>query len=340
MFECRYNQECFSCKQEIIPGSMMFPICEDENRLNRVWIHESCGKKNQQLLLPERKPFCKHWMKKGRCNLEEKCYFIHPKNVIPNQTPNTSGRRRKTKNDGRANVFRRWIIENYSDIPFQNGIILDVAAGKGHLSFLLSNLHGCESVALEPRNLNLSSYAKRFKYGMFHRGAKFQQTKLRDYNEDVIRVRHIPMVLTDHFVKCFDSGDKQQILHSIAQSQREAINTQYAIQDRKNSSDSNECVRVLYDVEEIYSTLQQVKLIVGLHPDAAAEPAIDFARILNVPFAVIPCCVFPKKFNRDRVKTYEDFIEYLSSKEDVYTEVLDFPGRNTCIYSLPKVSSG
>merc|ERR1712151_879499 len=43
-------------------------------------------------------------------------------------------------------------------------------------------------------------------------------------------------------------------------------------------------------------TLASAKLIVGLHPDGAAEAIIDFALQYNKPFAVVPCCTCSKDF--------------------------------------------
>ena len=37
-------------------------------------------------------------------------------------------------------------------------------------------------------------------------------------------------------------------------------------------------------------------LLVGLHPDQATEAIVDAALARNLPFAVVPCCVFPGLF--------------------------------------------
>ena len=33
-----------------------------------------------------------------------------------------------------------------------------------------------------------------------------------------------------------------------------------------------------------------------MHPDQATEPIVDLALRLGVPFAVVPCCVYPGLF--------------------------------------------
>ena len=56
-----------------------------------------------------------------------------------------------------------------------------------------------------------------------------------------------------------------------------------------------------------------------MHPDEATEEIIKQALKYNKPFAVVPCCVFPKLFpnrqlkNGTYVRTYDQFIEYLMS---------------------------
>ena len=35
-------------------------------------------------------------------------------------------------------------------------------------------------------------------------------------------------------------------------------------------------------------------VVVGMHPDQATDAIVDFALQAGKPFAVIPCCVFPR----------------------------------------------
>mmetsp|Transcript_4527 Transcript_4527/g.12620 ORF Transcript_4527/g.12620 Transcript_4527/m.12620 type:complete len:240 (+) Transcript_4527:660-1379(+) len=66
--------------------------------------------------------------------------------------------------------------------------------------------------------------------------------------------------------------------------------------------------------------LLETKIVVGFHPDQATEACIDLALILRVPFAVVPCCVFPSEFisrrteDGERVRTYDELISYLHRK--------------------------
>jgi hypothetical protein len=50
----------------------------------------------------------------------------------------------------------------------------------------------------------------------------------------------------------------------------------------------------IQDAGEALACLRGAGLVVGFHPDSATEPAVDLALELQVPFAVVPCCVFPR----------------------------------------------
>ena len=84
-------------------------------------------------------------------------------------------------------------------------------------------------------------------------------------------------------------------------------------------------------------------LYLGLHPDEATEVIIDTALRFDIPFAVIPCCVFSALFPERRLKSggeptsYEDFCLYLAEKSDrIQTCQIPFLGRNTVLFTLPQ----
>ena len=80
-------------------------------------------------------------------------------------------------------------------------------------------------------------------------------------------------------------------------------------------------------------------MLVGLHPDEPTEDILDMALQYGKNVAVVPCCVFPFMFpfrtlkSGKFVQTYEDFLEYLLSKDNrLKKHNLEFQGRNTVIY--------
>jgi hypothetical protein len=74
--------------------------------------------------------------------------------------------------------------------------------------------------------------------------------------------------------------------------------------------------------------------------DQATEPIVDFALARDKPFAVVPCCVFPKLFPERRlpegvpVVDYPQFVRYLQLKSpSIRTGYLNTKGRNLVLYS-------
>jgi len=98
--------------------------------------------------------------------------------------------------------------------------------------------------------------------------------------------------------------------------------------------------------DEVGETVRNCSVICGLHPDQATEPIVKLALVLEVPFAILPCCVMPKLFphrkqkrHGDPVRSYSAFCQYLLDLAPTRgtrfsVDHLDFIGRNKVIYSL------
>lgn len=100
-----------------------------------------------------------------------------------------------------------------------------------------------------------------------------------------------------------------------------------------------------HEQDRAWNILHNCSLVVGLHPDQATEPLIDFALRLNKPFVTIPCCTCSKDFPQRTiqsgprtgklVKAYADFVEYLKAKDSRIQEAtLDFEGKNRVLYMI------
>jgi len=92
-------------------------------------------------------------------------------------------------------------------------------------------------------------------------------------------------------------------------------------------------------VGEHEDIVKKSSILVGLHPDQPTEDILDMALQYGKNVAIVPCCVFPCFFplrtlsDGRFVRTYEDFLEYLLSKDDrLRRQDLTFQGRNTVIY--------
>ena len=79
--------------------------------------------------------------------------------------------------------------------------------------------------------------------------------------------------------------------------------------------------------------------IVGLHPDEATDGIVDEALKLRLPFAVMPCCVFPKLFPHRRlangggVGKFAAYVQYLLEKDPrMRSARLPFAGCNRVLF--------
>ncbi len=99
------------------------------------------------------------------------------------------------------------------------------------------------------------------------------------------------------------------------------------------------------DCEYCNNLVKNCSFLVGFHPDQATEDIIDLGLKYNKPFAVVPCCVYPSLFpeRKDQegkqVRTYEQFLDYLQSKNNNLKRELipTIAGPNNfCIYFIPQ----
>ena len=101
---------------------------------------------------------------------------------------------------------------------------------------------------------------------------------------------------------------------------------------------------------EAWRVLREASMVVGMHPDAAAEAIVDYGLASGKPFALVPCCVysemFPKRKDASgrRVTNYEQLVAYLVAKDPsrIRVATLPFEGKNRVVYSAPpgEVSCG
>lgn len=50
------------------------------------------------------------------------------------------------------------------------------------------------------------------------------------------------------------------------------------------------------DFDMAQTTVRDCSVLVGMHPDQAAEHLVDFALLNKKPFVLVPCCVYHKQF--------------------------------------------
>lgn len=99
--------------------------------------------------------------------------------------------------------------------------------------------------------------------------------------------------------------------------------------------------RHILSLDEARDAVCGCSIIIGMHPDQAAEQLIEFALRNNKPFAVVPCCVyqkqFPKRYFQEKrpVRVYGELVEYLLEKHPAIRALeMDFDGKNVLLYYL------
>ncbi|KAL3139949.1 hypothetical protein ABBQ38_004237 [Trebouxia sp. C0009 RCD-2024] len=159
------------------------------------YMHLHCAlKEAHQQNVELQPPVCKHWSRRGYCLYKDKCFYQHPLDALPpkadpvntgnhNTTTNQAqrisnrgvGRRNLVRNAFRAGVFRRFLIDTFGRELLHHGSgVLDIAGGKGELSFELVNLNNIQATVVEPRPLQLWRQHKWLLKGFYHRNVNFQ----------------------------------------------------------------------------------------------------------------------------------------------------------------------
>ena len=272
------------------------------------------------------------------------------------------------------------------------GVILDVAGGKGELSFELLNLSGAsECVVIDPRPMNLSLVMGKWTKGLYEPrrvGSIF--SKWYPACEDGCRFR-IPR-MPKHFRCLFDGCVFAKFASAIEPDDVNRANGTYArdveearrmtwttrgLRHEDGSShddgehdydgergdrewgtggmDGTETVTSV-DVDGMATDttsdivdpaiardiLRRCHLVVGLHPDQATGEIIEYAMAMNVPYCIVPCCVYSNAFakrklrNGTRVTTFDHLVTWLCERDPrARTAELDLDGKNTVVYTLP-----
>lgn len=115
-------------------------------------------------------------------------------------------------------------------------------------------------------------------------------------------------------------------------------------EERQEEDDFVEELSFEATLDAIRRVVHDSTLVVALHPDQATDAALDFALQRELPFAIVPCCVYAKEFGKRRladgrrVTSPEQLVEYLRQRAasfgvDARVQTLPFPGKNVVVYS-------
>ena len=140
----RRTSPCVACGAPIVVDTPIAPLLGQNGRIR--WGHSACAPATPQP--------CPHWVRRGVCHLGDRCALAHPPLV---DVPGAFAHAAFTK-AGRVGVFRRFIVKEFGPAA-----VVDVAGGKGELSFELENLHDVACVVGDPRAPMLDDVSQRFR---------------------------------------------------------------------------------------------------------------------------------------------------------------------------------
>jgi hypothetical protein len=190
---------CRLCGELISVGAIIWPMPEEGvKRSRKTWVHLACAadKLGEPLVAPR----CKHYMRNGFCLFRQTCFFEHPPEIAATDglqafseeesrrqgveraqlraadgqaagARATMGRRRnKVRNQHRAATIRRWLVQTYGlDALAAGSGVLEVAGGKGEISFQLVKVNGVAATNVDPRLGSLAKYRRTWQYGYYTR---------------------------------------------------------------------------------------------------------------------------------------------------------------------------
>jgi hypothetical protein len=243
---------------------------------------------------------------------------------------------KKSKNSDRgandASRFAKLVFFLLSEFGGYDGLsnlpVLDVAGGSGGLAFELSIRHQLPCIVVDTRPMQYSGGQKRH---IKYRKHSFEQLNSVGKRKSTRLIENLKKrfqagVADDGLLRQFKSLlETDSVLKHASNS-----NLAYAENDQKA-----QLSKILHE--------RDCSVLVGLHPDQATDPIMDIGFALNLPWVIVPCCVFPNLFTQRQlqpsgrvVRTYDDLCEYILQRDPGVKEAtLPFRGRNRVFYWHP-----
>ena len=167
----------------------------------------------------------------------------------------THGAHDKRQKGARAKIFVEWLKGLGENLGAGSGV-LDVAGGRGDVSFELHTVNGIRSTLVEPRRRKLNKAQHRWLSS--NRGVKRAKKMERAVAAGTVADPLAPF-LCAQVQEMFPFGAA-------------------SLKGPRGA--------------ELRQLQENCSCVVGLHPDQATEAIVDFAVSRRKPFAVVPCCVF------------------------------------------------
>lgn len=220
----------------------------------------------------------------------------------------------------------RRLVEHFGCEALCEGTgVVDVAGGRGMLSFELCQMRGIPCSVVDPRLADGVTGRR-----LTRAQAQFVQ-EAADKGDTLLQPQLFPALLEPALWEASTAASSDQRGGQLVQGVRQDENTatctvmgsggakmgqnnvgENADVDGSSSSGDKDGASgsppPLSDVET-HGSLRQVlrgaSILVGMHPDQATEPIVACALALGKPFAIVPCCVFPTIFQQRRLYGFD-----------------------------------
>lgn len=198
------NTICHVCNNAINMNEEIFPFVKkyDKKRLatfntkqnllifskqTHSWCHVECvcnilNCNDKTKLL---KPICPFYAKNKYCGYYDSCFYRHDESIFDKKNnilvtehsnKNNIHKKRKKRNQNFATKFKNWLVENYGMSNLAQSNVLDIAGGKGDLSFELLHLVGVKSsTVIDPRIVNVNDVYQKLCAGKYVTNALYHK---------------------------------------------------------------------------------------------------------------------------------------------------------------------
>ncbi|KAF9164367.1 hypothetical protein DFQ26_001503 [Actinomortierella ambigua] len=263
---------------------------------------------------------CKFWLNSGKCH-KESCDLWHEHDItklkiarrqwveerkqakrqISHHADDPHRSTTKHQHRERSLHFAQWLLQTFTRASLAAGTgVLDIAGGRGDLSFELQTRQGIPSTIIDPKPDKgfrkwQRRWLKEFKKKTKQNEQQAQHPTHLERNENGKDVggEEIEAEAEVDSEEDDDEEESSRVEGTLPEEGFVPTRHEYPLQTTTASR-----IQAMMDdtlVGHHRQLFDQASILVGLHPDQATEPIVRMALRLGKPFAVIPCCVFSRE---------------------------------------------